>query len=563
MPTAAQLSRLAWTVRYLKAQQIAGQVRRRLRRPLARYEKAEGQAAADYPGCRWPIDVQFLPPGPQINTAASLRQGHMTFLNRTEITGFPPRWQCPERPKLWQYNLHYFEWLWPLDYDNARAVVLDWVANHRPSGEAVGWESYPTSLRLVNWCAVFFGRFRKNAEADASFLEMLWRSVHRQTAWLSHRLETHLLGNHYFENAAAVAFVGSCFAGADARKWFERGWAILDEQLREQILPDGVHFERSPMYHSRAVYVLALLMATDDRRVKALVAEPLTRMARALTCLCHPDGKIALLNDSAFGIYNEPHELTAFCHRLWGVGHPQEETESGCFGLADAGYYGWRDQQGNYLICDYGRIGPDYIPGHAHADMFSYELSLCGHRVIVDAGVHDYEVSETRRYCRSTAAHNTVEVEGRDQCEMWGAFRVAQRGYPREVVWEPEESGFSLAGWHDGYRRLPGRPVHHRTMQWDAKGRLTVKDSVSASQPVEAVSRVHLHPACGVEHTGANRVRVRYPGGQFDVVWCDGDLEMEEGQYFPAFGIRQSNTVLTFRRKGMAIELVYHIQNIR
>jgi uncharacterized heparinase superfamily protein len=563
MPTASQLNRLAWTVRYLKGRQIAGQVRHRLHRRFVRYERANGAAAPSYRGCLWPPGVRFLAPGSQANTVAALREGQMSFLNSEQNIGFPPRWHCPDLPKLWQYNLHYFEWLWPLDYVDAKAMVLDWIENHPLGKGAAGWEPYPTSLRLVNWCSVFFGRFREATETDASFLRVLWRSVHRQAAWLMGHLETHLLGNHYLENATALAFVGSCFAGDDARKWFERGCAILQEQIPEQILSDGMHFERSAMYHSRVVYMLAMLMATGHGRLKALAAEPLERMLQALDLLLHPDGRIALLNDSAFGIYNEPNELMAFCHRLFGAGHLPAETKSGCFALADAGYYGWRDQEGNTLICDFGKIGPDYIPGHAHADIFSYEMSLRGHRVIVDAGVYDYECSDTRRYCRSTAAHNTVEVDGRDQCEMWGAFRVGQRGYPHDVAWGRKESGFSLAGWHDGYRRLAGRPVHHRAMQWDANSGLMVKDRITSSQPVEVVSRLHLHPACVVERTEASRILVRYPGGQFAVVWYESDLEIQEGQHFPEFGIRQPNTVLAFRRKGMTIELAYHIQNIQ
>lgn len=95
--------------------------------------------------------------------------------------GLPPRWDCPELPKLWQYNLHYFEWFWTLDYEDVRAVVLDWIERHPLAKGAVGWEPYPTSLRLMNWCAVFFGRFRENTEADHDFLQKLWASVVWQT----------------------------------------------------------------------------------------------------------------------------------------------------------------------------------------------------------------------------------------------------------------------------------------------------------------------------------------------------------------------------------------------
>lgn len=557
-PICPKLSRLAWTIRYLKARQIGGQLRHRIIRSFERYGNGHGHAVAEYPRCAWPDGVSFLAPGVQENRAEAIRKGILRFLNREESVGFPPQWDCPTLPKLWQYNLHYFEWLWALDYDDARSVVLDWIERHPSAGGAVGWDPYPISLRLMNWCAVFWGRFRSELEEDGEFLRKLWLSVVRQTQWLARHLETHLLGNHYLENGAALAFVGSCFNGELACTWFERGCGILREQIAEQVLPDGMHFELSPMYHCRVMYVLAMLAATGNGQLTGLVVEPLSRMGKALDCLCHPDGRIALLNDSAFGIYNEPDELGSFCDGLPGVVSPAEPRISGCFALPDAGYYGWRDGEGNYILCDFGRTGPDYIPGHAHADLLGFELSLRGHRIIVDAGVHDYEVSESRRYCRSTAAHNTVEVDNQDQCEMWGAFRVARRGYPRDVAWQPSATGFSLSGWHDGYLRLPGRPVHSRRIQWDARTGLGVTDRITAPRSVRAASRLHLHPACKVLRTHGGVIEIAYPAGCVRIEGgSDCAPRIEEGQHYPQFGVVQKNQVVVFEKVGTDIELRY------
>ena len=556
-----RVSRIAWTVRYLKARQIGGQLRHRVIRSLERGSNGNGHPVAEYPGCAWPKDQRFLPPGIQENRGDRIAKGVFRFLHREESVGFPPKWDCPALPKLWQYNLHYFEWLWALEYADARSVVLDWIEGHPATAGAVGWEPYPVSLRLVNWCAVFWGRFRERLEQDEELLRTLWASVVKQTQWLLRRLETHLLGNHYFENGATLAFVGSCFEGDLARAWFEKGSAILAEQIPEQILPDGVHFELSPMYHCRTLYVLAMLATTGDRRLTELVKEPVLRMSRALDCLCHPDRRIALLNDSAFGIYNEPQELRSFRATSPGVSSSAGRREGGCFALPDAGYYGWRDGEGNYVVCDFGKIGPDYIPGHAHADLFSFELSLRGHRVVVDAGVHDYEVCETRRYCRSTAAHNTVEIEGQDQCEMWGAFRVARRGYPRDVLWQPSTNGFSLSGWHDGYRRLAGRPIHSRCVYWDVSTGLTVTDRVTASRPVKAVSRLHLDPACAIARASGKGIEIGHPGGRAWIEGGDGCVpRIEEGEHYPRFGVRQRNHVIAFERTGAEVELRYSLR---
>ena len=556
--TCSNMARLVRTVRHLKARQIAGQVRHRVAHSLERYGSTDGEAAGVYPGCAWPNEMTFLPPGPQDNRAAAIRDGTLTFLHSPVNVGFPPRWNCPELPKLWQYNLHYFEWLWALDYEDARAVVLDWIRNHPLAKGAVGWEPYPLSLRVVNWCTVFWGRFRDRVERDEPFLKVLWTSLCRQAQWLMRHTETHLLGNHYLENAAALALAGSCFVGERAGEWLDKGLHILEDQIPEQILPDSMHFELSPMYHCRAIYVLATLMATGNDRLRAVVQGSLSRMVRTLDRICHPDGGIALLNDSALGIYNEPDALRSYARRLLGDGADGTISGTGAFALEHAGYYGWCDRGGTYIISDFGKGGPDHVPGHAHADMFSFELSLKGCRVVVDSGVCDYEVSSTRSYCRSTAAHNTVEIDGQDQSEMWGAFRVARRGYPRDLLWSPRENGFGLGAWHDGYRRLPGSPIHSRTMLWDAAGCLRIIDRVSARRSVHVVSRLHLHPDCSVATISATGIRVSR-GDAVCTIESPTPPSIRESFYCPEFGLRQPNPCICVATQGAEIETQFII----
>src|SRR5207247_7691896 len=90
--------------------------------------------------------------------------------------------------------------------------------------------------------------------------------------------------------------------------------------------------------------------------------------------------------------------------------------------LPAAGYFGYRNNlDSGYLVFDAGAIGPDHQPAHGHADTLSFELSHRGRRIVTDTGVFTYAPGEQRRYDRSTAAHNTVEIDRRDQSELWGA----------------------------------------------------------------------------------------------------------------------------------------------
>lgn len=535
------------TAKYLKGRQIIGQVRNRIRTKLEISAPRSHFKAPAYTGCIWSKSVVLPAAGGQGALQPHSLEGRYTFLNRTEQLGWPPCWDNPELPKLWLYNLHYFDWIWNLECEQARCAASDWMAHYLLDRNQTGWEPYPVSLRLMNWTGFFFGKNRTKTESDREFAAKIWRSIHLHASWLMRSLESHLLANHLFENAAALALTGSCFEGAEARGWRAKGLAILEQEIAEQILLDGMHFERSPMYHSRIFYVLLLLAATGDPQLARQVKEPISRMSKALTKLVHPDGRIALLNDSAFGIYHEPGELLDYAHTLFPADAPRMGMPEGPFALKDAGYYGWRSPGGHYVICDAGPIGPDYQPGHAHAGIFSFELSLCGRRVIVDSGVCSYEPGDDRGYSRATRAHNTVEIAGRDQCEMWGSFRVARRAHVRLLEWRPSAQGFTLHAVHDGYKRLRPGLRHSRRFDWNAAGRLQVMDSVEGSNGEAMLSRLHLSPDCIVDQICGNaalisieslRLRISFQG--------DGRLTVENSSYFPEFGRKVQNQQLVF-----------------
>jgi len=547
------MSLAAWyhTVRPLRGRQILGQLRVR----LSRYTDAPVAFAARpvpaYPGARLAPRMPFLPPAARAQARAELLGGDFTFLNRRESVGFPPRWNALGAPRLWQYNLHYFEYLWDLGFDAARAAALDWIAQHRLAPGRAGWEPYPSSLRLVNWCAYFFGDERERTRADAELRDALWGSLFLQAEWLTRHLETHLLANHLLENAGALLFVGRCFEGDAARRWERIGRELLARELPEQVLDDGGHFERSPMYQLRVAWLLLALHNADEPALAPLVGDALARLLAASARLRHPDGEIALFNDSAFGVYPPPQALIEAHARITGASAPVAPGTAAPFALPRTGYFGARGEGDAYLVCDAGPIGPDYQPGHAHGDLLSFELSFGGRRVLTDSGVHGYDGDPLRSFCRSTRAHNSVEIDGESQCEFWSVFRVARRAHPRDVRFEPREDGFRLSAWHDGYERLAGRPRHARRFAWHARGVLMVKDEIESGRPVTARSRLHLHPDCEVERFAGSAARIRHPGGTFSIAFAGpGALALEDSTFCPEFGVARPRKALCFEARG-------------
>ncbi|HOO76920.1 MAG TPA: alginate lyase family protein [bacterium] len=536
------------TVRHLRPVQIKGQIRRRLLQALPYMPPRPPGSALEAS----PIASPCLVPETGSNSESSISSGRFVFLNQSRDLGRPPVWQREDLSKLWLYNLHYFDWLWLLDYSRGRDAVDDWIRRYPPGKDKAGWEPYPLTLRLANWALYFYGKYKEDLRMDPAFVRLLAPSLLLQGRMLRKNTEYHLLGNHYFDNGAVLALLGSIFRGPESEKWLRTGEKIMFEQIPEQILPDGTHFELSPMYQCRIAFLLIHLVGYGRSPLAEIAGEALGRTLASLERLTHPDGEIALFNDSAFGIYPPPSALHKSAEIL-NIALPR--SSPGFWALPYAGYYGWKDGSGNYLICDAGPTGPDYIPGHAHGDIFSFELSLAGTRFIVDTGVCGYSPGGLRSYCRSTAAHNTVEIEKTDQSEFWGSFRVGHRARPREVRAAENGNGFSLSGWHDGYRHLSGRPIHRRTFRWQSSPPLLeIEDTIQSSSDVRARSRFHIHPRVSIEREGPETLvlrrgttaaRISFPG-------CPG-VTVGAAPYCPEFSTERSMPVIVAESSGRNI----------
>jgi uncharacterized heparinase superfamily protein len=268
-----------------------------------------------------------------------------------------------------------------------------------------------------------------------------------------------------------------------------------------------------------------------------------------LAAMCHPDGDISFFNDAAFGIALTPAKLRV-CAKTLGL-EANARSEDGIVHLQPSGYV--RLQRGALLVIfDAAPVGPDYIPGHAHADTLSFELSWNAQRVLTNSGTSTYNVGPRRSWERSTAAHNTVEVDAENSSEVWSAFRVARRARPLDL--EVGQGGDLLraACSHDGYRRLRGAPMHRRSIGVDGNA-LKVSDTISGRGIHRAAGHFHFHPDVRLEETAAGEWAVFLPqGNRLRMVGRNGlRLKREEGKYAPEFGKSVSRPVLVWRIEGL------------
>lgn len=555
-----QLRRVHGTVRHLRWDQLARLAVRR--------------------GLRWRPAVRMrTSPEPRIgvNLAPTLRRSRQTarwsftFLNESRVfqSGCVD-WRCRDASRLWRYNLHYFDFIDEPVYSDAdrRLLIDDWI-HRNPVGEGDGWDPYPVSLRIVNWVKLFV-RDEWRGRVPREWLDCLAG----QATWLERNLEHDLLANHLFKNIKALLFAGTYFRGPGAELWLRTGERLLARELREQFLGDGGHFERSPMYHLIVTEDCLDLINLAAHSSPALAPETLRllhattqRALRFAAKMQMPDGDIPLFNDSALGIAPRADELLA--HACEVLGEESVAASSGADrALQDSGYFIIESER-DRLIVDCGAVGPDYQPGHAHCDTLSYELAVCGHRFVVDAGVHDYADSEHRRYARSTAAHNTVVIDGREQSDVWGVFRVARRARPVRASLGRDAGGTSVfEGAHDGYLGAPSRALHVRRIACSRSGEWEISDRIEGKGAArrEAASYVHIHPAWRLTtQSGASVNFLHEASGVRAEVIHDAALRphVGEGWYYPEFGIAKRSHVLRFDAHGPPpLALAYRIRSI-
>ena len=528
----------------------------------------------------WLVFYKLYSPKPDLSPAPSLRshpsdwqvhrwrpsalkdEATFCFLNHKAELGdnghFGPSddWNDPRQSLLWLYNLHYFDYLNSKGADSQSEhfmrLIARWI-DENPPGQGAGWAPYTLSLRIVNLIKWFLaGQTPQQAWLD---------SLAAQTRFLCSSLEYHILGNHLYANGKALVFAGVFFKGKEADRWLSKGLNIINTQISEQILDDGGHFERSPMYQAlilEDMLDLCNLVAAYDTTLPQKLIETAKgwphvalKMRQWLAAMSHPDGQISFFNDAAFDSAALPSVLESYANALQ---HPplpifQEPLQA----LETSGYLRVSGPQSCALI-DVAPVGPDYQPGHAHADTLSFELSLYDQRVFVNSGTSEYGQSPERHRQRGTPAHNTVTINDQNSSEVWAGFRVGRRAKVRVYEASACDSDICISASHDGYCWLHPDLIHKRDWHFGAQ-HLVLTDIVKG--PFEtAAAMFHLHPAITVQHEAdSNRAELLLESGQVvSFVVSGGGISVLDGYWHPSFGVCEANQCLKITFQDACVE---------
>lgn len=469
-----------------------------------------------------------------------------TFINLTNQIELAKAWNNKNLQHLWRYNLHYFEYLFKLArefaindnkikyYEKFKDMVINWIDNNKFAiGD--GWHPYTISLRLTNWIAIY-NVFEESIKLDSEFNNKYKESLYLQYQYLQTNLEKDVLGNHYFENIKAL-IIGSIFF--DDIKVKEKFKKELLNQLNEQILEDGMHFELSPMYHKIILEdLIKITYWLKEEEIYDELIYYLQKMVDVTYSFEKSFGKTPAFNDSADGVSKHYKPLLKACKKYFGL------SPVPCTIFEASGFYIIEDSN-KKLIFDTGEICPSYLPAHGHCDALSFELAINGVPLIVNSGTYQYESGHWRNFFRSTKAHNTITISSKEQSQFWGSFRVAKR--IRNV--RRERFFYKGIPFYAGSYISYNGDEHKRYIGYLNENTMLVLDYVNAYSKDKVQSYLHFVPDVRLK-IDKDFARVE-KGNETIKITSIGicNITLGQGWYSDQFNVKEENKHLVFQMK--------------
>jgi hypothetical protein len=511
---------------------------------------------------------------------------------------------------VWELNRH--QWLvrlgqaYRLTGDDAyarvvTATVRDWM-DANPPGIGINWTSaLEAAFRVISWTwawALCGGAPALTPTVRAMLAGGIAEHAAHVERSLSHYFSpnTHLTGE-----ALGLLYAGVALPGVPgARRWRRHGAAILEAELRRQVLDDGVHFEQSTCYQRyTAEFFLHFLLLAEQGRIGVSpdVARRLQYVLDVLLTLRRPDGTLPAIGDAdggtllplerrapgdARGVFSTAAAVFGRADYAWAAGgaapetawllgragvdrvraiEPAEPAAPASRVLRAGGYAvmrsGW-GAEAHQLILDVGPLGCPVSAGHGHADLLSIQASVFGQPCLIDPGVFAYAPDRAwRRFFRGSTAHSTLTIDGQSHAIDGGPFR-----------WDDHRVGARLSGWrtgdrvdvaegeHGAYRRLPDPVTHRRRVVFAKPSCWIVVDDVDGAAEHLVELRFQFAPL-DVSVDPALWTRAALPDGRglllrpFASVAlkpsiAEGALEPIEGWVAPDYGRREPAPAVTY-----------------
>jgi len=430
--------------------------------------------------------------------------------------------------------------------------IDSWIRTN-PYLEGVHWtSSLELAERIISW-AIIYPRIAPSVASDADFRSRWLASVYHHLTRISGKLSLYSSANNHLIGELVGLFVGgTCFDfWPECSRWREFARESLEREILLQIGEDGVNREQAVSYHLFTLELLLLAYLVGGQSGLSFsesYAGRLRGMAAFLDAIATAKGELPCYGDSddargflfsedesllevttqlAGLIFNEPKWLrfrdspTAAARalvpeRLASLEPERVESSPASHQhFPDAGLACLSTHDGlTRMLFDFGPLGFPAPAGHGHADALAICLAIDGEYFLVDAGTYAYHsYPEWRAYFRSTSAHNTACIDGKDQSEMAGRFLWRSKANARMLRFENDGEHTIIEAEHDGYQHLADPVTHQRLVTFDRNsGAVGIEDRFLCSGCHQVDLFFHMH-----EEALAQNLR----SGEAKITWRD------------------------------------------
>ena len=213
-------------------------------------------------------------------------------------------------------------------------------------------------------------------------------------------------------------------------------------------------------------------------------------MLEWLRLMSHPDGNICFFNDAAFYIAPTYNELKKYYVRLkLNKLIKTKKCENKYFRNSS---FIVINNKHNYFVANVGKIIANHQPGHTHADINSFELSLFKKRFIVNSGVSTYEKGSQRLIERSSISHNNLVIDNINSNEVWESFRVAKRANLQFAEFKSEKDHYSITMQHQ-YNKNFFSKINQTRRIILKNNSIHIQDCIN-NLFSNRISRIYFHP---------------------------------------------------------------------
>lgn len=488
-------------------------------------------------------------------------------------------WVCTEDPK---YAHEILAQISDFNAGNSVGIGVNWTC------------TMDVGLRAASW-AIGLDLIKNCSDLDEVALQTAYAALYDHGEFIRANLENtyETTSNHYLSNVVGLFYIGAMFRDlAAGRTWLRFASKCVEHEITVQVLPDGADFESSIPYHR---LVIELFLA--GYRLSQHVGRPFgpgfhaafVRMVEYLTGVLTPSGQMPCLGDADDGRFmiatdycdwrrSDPRHLLAPCAIVcgrddWKAISPNGSAwEAVWWGLDVTGFapgdqapddncqlYPYagvatsrRREDGQYLLVENSLVGTKGFGNHKHNDQLSFEYHDRGTPLIVDPGGYVYTSDfDARNLFRSTAYHNTLQVDEREQNAFrpeW-LFRMFERANPEHLRFECLSGVFVYEGRYSGLSDDAESASHWRRFTHDMnRAELAIVDRLTGGEHALAWN-FHFHPVVDAMQDSQG-VILKSGGRKWRLSWSDQELtaQLRDTWYSPSYGVREPTKSLRLSR---------------